>query len=205
MENTYFISRYCHVKNNAISLNGSMVYENEAVDLNTFLKSAYQNFQTDYPKFFKMDGLSKLAFMSSEVLLKSIEMPEEGSNIAIVLSNRASSLDTDRKYQESISDSSNFYPSPAVFVYNLPNICIGEISIRHKLYSENSFFIFDQFNADYLYEYGTSLLDSNKADSVLCGWVDVDKDKYEAFMYLVTKNGSTVHTKEEITRLYQYQ
>lgn len=122
--------------------------------------------------------------------------------MAVVLSNRASSLDTDRKHQESINDPNNFYPSPAVFVYTLPNICIGEISIRHKLHSENSFFIFDQFNSEYLCDYSNSLLNDKKADEVLCGWAEVDKDSYEAFLYVVSSKGDYDHTKEEITRLY---
>ena len=51
---------------------------------------------------------------------------------------------------DAIQNKESYYPSPAVFVYTLPNICIGEISIKYKLYSENSFFIFDSLNAEYL-------------------------------------------------------
>ena len=203
MKNNYFIQGYCHIKNNTVSLNGTQLFTQESTDFNAFIKSAYQHFYTDYPKFFKMDRLSKLAFITADVLLKNGQHTiEEAQNMAVVLSNRASSLDTDRKHQESINDQDNFYPSPAVFVYTLPNICIGEISIRHKLHSENSFFIFDQFNADHLWHYSNSLLNTYKADSVLCGWVDVDQDKYEAFLYVVSSKGSYEHNKEEITRLY---
>ena len=97
-----------------------------------------------------MDSLSKLAFLAGDILLNEELSIEEENNIALVFSNKASSLDTDRKHQESIQNQENYYPSPAVFVYTLPNICIGEISIKHKLYSENSFFIFDSFNAEHL-------------------------------------------------------
>ncbi|SHI61565.1 3-oxoacyl-ACP synthase [Pseudozobellia thermophila] len=203
MNTDYFIEGYCHIKNNRVLLNGEPLFTEKKPDFASFIKSVYQHFETDYPKFFKMDKLSKLAFMAADVLLKNSGRPvNEEENMAVVLSNRASSLDTDRRYQESIDDPDNFYPSPAVFVYTLPNICIGEISIRHKLYSENSFFIFDKFNADHLWHYSKSLINHKKADAVLCGWVDVEGDDYDAFLYIVSPKGDDKHKIEEITRLY---
>ena len=120
-----------------------------------------------------------------------------------MFSNKSSSLDTDRKHQESIQNKESYYPSPAVFVYTLPNICIGEISIKYKLHSENSFFIFDSFNASHLLTYSNSLLSSNKATQVLCGWVEFDnEDNYEAFIYLVAKEGTIKHRELDILTLY---
>ncbi|MGB6153671.1 MAG: 3-oxoacyl-ACP synthase [Pricia sp.] len=209
MNRTSYISSSCHITERAILLDGNILFKNTSSDFTAFMKSAYKHFEIDYPKFFKMDRLSKLAFLAAEVLLGHPNtfkaMPADGhenQNMAVILSNRASSLDTDRKYQESISDLHNFYPSPAVFVYTLPNICIGEISIRHKLRSENSFFIFDAFNPGCLRDYSESLLQTDKADEVLCGWVDVDNDSYGAFLYLVSPTGSRSHTEQELTKLY---
>lgn len=152
-----------------------------------------------YPKFFKMDTLSKLAFLGAELVF-SKETPHE--NTAVVLSNRASSLDTDRKHQQSISDPKAYYPSPAVFVYTLPNICIGEISIRHSLYSENNFFILDAFNPDRLWTYAEALFQNKKCSEVLCGWVECDGSSYEVFMYLVSSSGSKEHSIKNIIALY---
>ncbi len=189
-------------------MNGELLYnegnEQEAQTENfpTFIKNAYKFLKTDYPKFFKMDNLSKLAFLAADVLLKSENLSEEENNIALIFSNKASSLDTDRKHQAAIENDAEYFPSPAVFVYTLPNICLGEISIKHRLYSENSFFIFDRFNAEHLQLYANSLLRSGKAEKVLCGWVDLDENSYEAFLYLVEKEGEIEHKTEEITRLY---
>lgn len=158
--------------------------------------------KTDYSKFFKMDNLSKLAFLATDVLLKEENLSEEGNNIALVFSNKASSLDTDRKHQVAIQNDEEYFPSPAVFVYTLPNICLGEISIKHRLYSENSFFIFDRFNAEHLQLYTNSLLQNGEAEKVLCGWVDFDKNSYSAFLYLVEKEGEIEHRTEDINRLY---
>lgn len=199
---TFHIATYCHIKANAISLDGNILLKNTSGDFASFMKSAYSHFEIDYPKFFKMDRLSKLAFMATDVLLGHPNSSKENRNMAVVLSNRASSLDTDRKYQQSISDKDNFYPSPAVFVYTLPNICIGEISIRHKLRSENSFFIFDAFNPGFLKDYSENLLQTDKADEALCGWVDVDENGYEAFLYVVSPTGSYSHNESQLTKLY---
>lgn len=203
MTSDFHIASYCHIKNGQISLNGKLVFENDSDDFLEFIKIAYKALNTQYPKFFKMDGLSKLVFLAADVLLKHENViPEDEQNIAIVLSNRASSLDTDRKHQESIQDINNYYPSPAIFVYTLPNICIGEISIRYKLYSENSFFIFDSLNVKHLLSNSNSLLSTQKAEKVLCGWIDLDNNNYEAFLYLVSKTGTMPHTEQQILKLY---
>ena len=204
MNSKYYIKSFCYIKNNEIALNESVIYKGEeTLGFLEFIKEAYRSMDIKYPKFFKMDGLSKLAFLASEVLLSKEKLNlEEENDIAIVFSNKSSSLDTDKKHQESIQDKDNYYPSPAVFVYTLPNICIGEISIKHKLYSENSFFIFDNFNAEYLLEYTNSLLSANKANEVLCGWVEYNGEEYEAFLYLVSKEGTIAHTKKNIVKLY---
>ncbi|WP_179021038.1 3-oxoacyl-ACP synthase [Winogradskyella forsetii] len=203
MSSEYYISSFCNIKNNTISLNGAEVYSDDNFEFSEFIKSAYKSFETNYPKFFKMDALSKLAFLAAHVLLKSENLNgDEENDIAVVLSNKSSSLDTDRKHQKSIEDKNNYYPSPAVFVYTLPNICIGEISIKYKLFSENSFFIFDNFNPQLLLDYSNSLLSTQKAEKVLCGWVELDGNQYNAYLYLVTKTGTIAHTKENIVKFY---
>lgn len=203
MAKSNYIKSFVHIKNNTVSLNGKVVYSDNELDFKSFIKAAYKASEAKYPKFFKMDSLSKLAFLAGDILLNNENLNiEEENNIAMVFSNKASSLDTDRKHQESIQHQENYYPSPAVFVYTLPNICIGEISIKHKLYSENSFFIFDSFNAKHLATYATSLLADEKATEVLCGWVEYDGDSYEAFLYLVSEQGEIIHNTQEIIKLY---
>ena len=199
MDENLYIQSYCKIKNNVISLNGKVVFNYDFEDVKLFLKAAYKSFESKYPKFFKMDSLSKLAFLGAELLLKE---ESKSSNTALVFSNSASSLDTDRKYQESINDPKNYFPSPAVFVYTLPNIGIGEISIRHQLKSENAFFIFEKYNAAFHHSYENSLIQMNKADSVLAGWVNIDENNCDVFLYLVSKNGKTAHTVKNLIELY---
>lgn len=203
MSTNYNIASYCHIKNNQVSLNGSVIFSEQNLSFSEFIKAAYKAQSTNYPKFFKMDDLSKLAFLAADILLKNQQIDLEKENdIALVFSNKAASLDTDLEYQKAIQHKDNYYPSPAVFVYTLPNICIGEISIKYKLYTENSFFIFESFNATNLYSYANSLLATNKAESVLCAWVELEGENYEAFLYLISKEGNTEHNIENIITLY---
>lgn len=194
----FHIEGFSQIKNQQVSLNGETLFKSGETEFNAFIKSAYQALDTQYPKFFKMDQLSKLALIASDLLLNK----QTEKNVALVLCNKASCLDTDRKHQASLQGE-HPYASPAVFVYTLPNICLGEISIKHGLLSENSFFIFDEFNAEYLQIYAEHLLSTKKAEKVLCGWVDFDNGKYDAFLYVVAKNGIFAHSKMEINRLYK--
>lgn len=201
MDQPFKISNYCTIRNGLVSINGEVVFSHEDSNFNEFIKAVYKHSELNYPKFFKMDSLSKLTFVASELLLKDLINIEEENNIALLFANRSSSLDTDLKYQESIQDYSNYFPSPAVFVYTLPNICIGEVSIKNNLKSENSFFIFDSFSETFFKTYSEQLIVSNKAEKVLCGWVEVLNNEYHSFVYLVEKEGVIDHNEMNIKNI----
>ena len=195
---------YCHIKDNTIKINGHTVLVKESqLSFSEFSKEVYKEKAIAYPKFFKMDNLCKLAFLASEILLENVNINDtDKENMAIVLSNNSSSVDTDRKHQETINNKENYYPSPAVFVYTLPNIAIGEISIRHQIKGENAFFVSKTFNELLLEQYATSLIQNEKSTHILCGWVDFDDDKYHAFMYLVAEEGHYKYSQEFIKKIY---
>lgn len=162
----------------------------------------YKHIDMNYPKFYKMDSLSKLALLATEALFKNKNFIPEEENIALILSNKSGSLDTDLKHQDAIADETNFYPSPAVFVYTLANICLGEISIKYKLQTENAFFVSESFQPDFMTVYAKQLVQSGKAEKALCGWVEYTENTYEAFIYLVDEQGAFEHHSETIKKLY---
>lgn len=201
MNQKLYILSYCKIKNNTIFVDGDAIFSDKKADsFADFSKKAYKENKLSYPKFFKMDNLCKLAFLSAEFLAKQVGKFDK--NTAIVLSNNASSLETDRSYQQTIQDDKSFYPSPAVFVYTLPNITIGEISIKHQLRSENVFFVSQEFNEELLFNYTSVLIANKKSNNVLCGWVNFDGESYNSFVYLVSTSGERLHTKEFIKELY---
>ena len=174
----------CSISHSTIRFRSEIIFQAEQELFSEFSKSVYRHFDFDYPKFYKMDNLSKLAFIGAELLLPEYLGTSEEKNIALVFGNKSSSLDTDLKHQSSISDD-HYFPSPAVFVYTLPNICLGEISIRHGLRSENCFFVLEEMNESFLLEYAQILLNTGKADGVLCGWVEYLLGEYEAHFWLL--------------------
>jgi len=184
------INASCTITRGKVFKNGKLIFESEATPVFDFLPKIYDFLTPDYPKFYKMDNLSKLGWLATEVLLGG----KSGANLyppektAVVLSNSNSSLDTDLRYFQTVTD----YPSPSLFVYTLPNIVIGEICIRHKFQGENAFFVFEKFEPDFICDYTSALLHNGSADFCICGWVELLADQYKATLCLVAKNGSGI-------------
>jgi hypothetical protein len=190
-----YIEKYCKIEAGKCSVNGELRFEKEGVDVQTFAKSLYQELNWQYPKFFKMDKMSKLSLLASSFFL------EEGEEVNLLFANASSSSDMDLVHQKSISDKNAFFPSPAVFVYTLPNICLGEISIKYKLYSENSFFVVEKFPTSFFCSYAELLIKSGKAKRVLCAWIEVLEEDYKIVMYAVSAKGGFPHSEEFINQI----
>jgi len=109
--------------------------------------------------------------------------------MGIILFNRSSSLDADKAYQQTINDKDNFFPSPAVFVYTLPNIVTGEIAIRHKIHGETAFYITSSFQPAIIEEIGKAAFASSGLKYLLTGWIDVSNDKMDVCMMLCEADG----------------
>jgi hypothetical protein len=61
----------CTIENSKIILNEQIIFETETENFSDFAKEAYKTLEMNYPKFHKMDHLSKLAFLASEMILKN--------------------------------------------------------------------------------------------------------------------------------------
>lgn len=174
-----------------VSVNGREL-EHEASG-NALLTELYRNHIVDWPKFFKMDTLSKAGFVASELLIKELGEHRLGSEEfaqgrAIVLFGATASLCADRNYQETIQDKDNYYPSPALFVYTLPNIVTGEIAIRNHWRGETSFYVTEAPDAAQMAFHLACAFQDQVTDSILAGWVDSSRnDDFQAFMTVVRR------------------
>ena len=174
-----------------VSVNGREL-EHEASE-NALLTELYRNHIADWPKFFKMDTLSKAGFVASELLIKELGEHRLGSEEfaqgrAIVLFGATASLCADRNYQETIQDKDNYYPSPALFVYTLPNIVTGEIAIRNHWRGETSFYVTEAPDAAQMAFHLACAFQDQVTDSILAGWVDSSRnDDFQAFMTVVRR------------------
>jgi hypothetical protein len=181
------ITRFCSIKPPVLLFNGSIVFDQPASKPAEFLKSAYRHLHIQYPKFFKMDNLSKLAFLSAELLLKDMNITSRypSEKIGLILLNASSSLETDEKHQESINDRGNYFPSPSVFVYTLPNIMTGEIAIRHKIKGENAVFIGEKPDAPAIFQLVSELFSQKRVSCCITGWVEAYHDRLSSCLMLV--------------------
>jgi 3-oxoacyl-[acyl-carrier-protein] synthase-1 len=164
------------------------------------LTELYKHFVGDYPKFYKMDPLSRLGFLASELLLqaekKSFDAKSQSSNLksqssnlksqsspqssvsrAVVFFNSSSSIATDRKYMETIA-TDNYFPSPSVFLYTLPNIVTGEIAMRNNYHGETSFFILPRRDDGLMNQIALSTFQDREVKSIITGWLDYYDDQH---------------------------
>lgn len=159
----------------------------------SLLTALYKQIIGNYPKYYKMDGLCRLGFVASELLLKAER--DEGSftedtnkTRAIVFFNRSSSIASDKKYLASIAEKDNYFPSPSVFVYTLPNIVTGEIAIRNGYHGETSFYILPHKNELLMQDIIETTFMDEQTTSVLTGWLDYeDSEHFEADLYIAYK------------------
>lgn len=162
--------------------------EQEGQEHHSLLTSLYKQMIGDYPKFYKMDGLSRLGFVASEILLNAEKgeteeerKEEEIKNLeerAIIFFNHSSSIASDRNYKESIKDKDNYFPSPSIFVYTLPNIVTGEIAIRNHFQGETSFFILPDKDEKMMEEILQASCRDAQSKSFLTGWIDYEDERH---------------------------
>ena len=163
--------------------------EQEGLEHHSLLTSLYKQMIGNYPKFYKMDGLSRLGFVASEILLNAEKgdtdverREEEGERLleerAIIFFNHSSSIASDRNYKESIKDKDNYFPSPSIFVYTLPNIVTGEIAIRNHFHGETSFFILPDKDEKMMEEILQASCRDDQSKSFLTGWIDYEDERH---------------------------
>jgi 3-oxoacyl-[acyl-carrier-protein] synthase-1 len=165
------------------------------------LTEVYKTKIGDYPKFYKMDMLSRLAFVASELLIDSEGQRSKdedqrtlnsnpstlNSSRAIVFFNHSSSIIADRQYLKSI-EKEDFYPSPAAFVYTLPNITTGEIALRNGYHGETSFYLLAERNEKLMQRVIKSTFIDRDTKSIIGGWIDCpSEDEFECEISLFCK------------------
>ena len=186
MNSTLQIESFVTIRDNKVIKNHDLIFESKEIKSLDFLNELYKQNKIQYSKFFKMDKLSKLGFLATELLIHEDNAVKKLSpyQIAVVLSNKNSSLDNDLKYFESTKN----IASPSLFVYTLPNIVIGEICIRNGFKGENFFFIGDVFDAELIKESVNLAFMNTDTQCCFCGWVDAYDETCEAIIFKVGKN-----------------
>ena len=165
-----------------VEVDGALIEIEMTPEHPDMLTALYKQHIDNYPKFYKMDKLCRLGFVASELLAKLAPSQDR----AIVLFNHSSSIYSDHRYLESIADKANYYPSPSIFVYTLPNIVTGEIAIRKGWHSETSFYVLTEKDESLMDQVLQATFSDAAVKQALTGWIDYeDETHYEADFYLV--------------------
>lgn len=176
------VTAYCRINKTGFSYNGNQVALSEPG-----INNIYKSLELKYPKFYKMDRLSKVSLLGVEILKK--ENPSlstyKDDEIALLFANSESSAVTDLKFQKSYKEDGN--ASPSLFVYTLPNIALGEIAIKNKWFGESLFFISPKFDSNQ-YDENVITLFHQGSKACICGWVNVLEEEFDAFFFLIEKN-----------------
>lgn len=191
-------AHYVRITPQSVVLDGKTV-EAEGTGL-SLLTCLYKATGGDYPKFYKMDALSRLGYVVTELLASRAQLDDA---TACILFNRSSSVASDRKYLASIADAENYFPSPSVFIYTLPNIVTGELAIRHGFHGETSFYILPDNNEALQQQVVQATLAATGAEKVITGWLDYeDENRFEAHIRLLQNTATdkadgsrTIHVK----------
>lgn len=170
------------ITNQQVCLNGVTVYQ--ATPL--VVDDVYRSLEIKYLKFFKMDVLCKWATIAAELLLKTATgyryQPLDPTKIAMVVMTNNGCIDVDTKYLESTYS----LPSPALFVYTLPNIMLGELSIKHGFKGEQLVLVDKEYNKEVMDFWVQDMLQHRGMDACLKGWIDAYEQHVEvAFDWIV--------------------
>lgn len=158
-------------------------------DFKERIRAEYKALGRPNMRFFKMDDLEKAGYVAAEKLLGEHPVVERygAFRVGMVLANRSASLDTDIRHQEILDLHPDEGTSPAVFVYTLPNIVAGEISIRHGIKGEGIFFVEETPQSDFSREYAERLISTGRLDAVLWGWCELLNENYHVTLNLLER------------------
>ena len=195
-----FISDFVRIRNAEVIKNGEKIFH---LSSEPELQAAefYRLLKMSYPKFFKMDLLAQWGMVTAELLLQnSSPLAADPFRMALLFQNITASSHADQAYQKTLQE----IPSPALFVYTLPNIVMGEIAIRHSIKGENTFIVSKEFSPEHLVEYAQTLFDQDIADELILAFLEIGSNEADILMLRIC-NVNTPHTFSKETLLQMYE
>ncbi len=183
------ISGCCRIHQNKVLVNGKKYFASDNSQHDELSMQLYRFLKTEYPKFYKMDLLSKMGFLATEIICQTTSAISKFADdeIALLFANSHSCSESDERFNHSFKVEKS--PSPAQFVYTLPNILLGELAIRNKWYGENLFTLLPAFSAEY-FSSQAGIFVPQKAKALLCGWVNLFPVT-DVFVFFAESNSET--------------
>lgn len=179
----YKVAHTINSDGKSIWLNGNVIFQREENEIDTPTQY-YRNNKLQYLKFFKMDIASKWGIVCAEILMQQIDLQYINPfKKCILLGNTSASLHTDIIYSKTMQD----IPQPAIFVYTLPNIVMGEIAIKWQWKGENTFFVLNKESKNDIDEMISVLFANDIAEVVLGGFFETFPGKEDIELSIYTR------------------
>lgn len=160
----------------AVIVDGQHLYDLREVPPAEIPVYLYKTLGLAYPKFFKMDRVSKLGFIATELLMQVVDLAVDKDKVALLLTTADGCREIDEKFAASMED----IPSPALFVYTLPNIVAGEICIRNGFKGEQMVWVAEAPDEKITNAYLQSLFAKGNTMACLVGFVNAYRDEFKA-------------------------
>lgn len=142
---------------------GKVIFEGNANRGDEFFMDAYKHCDMAYSRFHKMDEFCKLVTIAAEVILA--EKAYNPEKTGVLLSSKTGSSYVDRQYFNNVFSSEKITYKPAQFTYTLPSTVLGQMCIRHNIRGENFFFIQEEPELLFLYNYAKSLFENQSYEA----------------------------------------
>lgn len=198
-----YIHHYLNWRQEKIYKDALPCFEHSAIHSMDILSESYKALAIVYPKFYKMDLLSRLGFLAVEWLSPEIDR-NRPFDTGIICSTHQGCLEVDKAFNHSRET----FASPALFVYTLPNIALGEICIRNQIKGPQVCLIEEGSNAELLCENALNLLSRGRARNCIVGHIDATEKLLFADMAWVSDTAdldSVLLTPENLAcRFEQY-
>ncbi len=171
-----------------VEVNGLLRFQSDTISDVEFFKELYLTLNLSYAKFYKMDEISKLYFLAVELLLEnSFWTRSFGKHTALVAGTTNGCEESDKRHLTTISGIGNSLPSPATFVYTLPNIMLGEVCIRHGITGDNTCLIMRRGDTTFLNQYTKIILAEKDVAFCITGYVNYQTQNYQCYLTLYSE------------------
>ncbi len=169
-------------------------------DVDTDLTAAWATLGTNYDRFHRTDRLARLVLLCAEALLAGLPDDDDlHERTGTVLTGRHGSMDSDLRHYEALRQGQ---VSPAVFVYTLPNIALGELTIRHRLFGPGLCLLDEGPDTGRLRDLCAWMLDGEGMHRAICGRADIFAGEVSA-TFMLTGDGGRPWNNDEVDTLHR--
>lgn len=198
------IRLWSRLTNDAFRANGITLVQRaeseSAINVHEHLNSFFKAAGFSYSKFFKMDPLCKAGCLCLMPFVNYMHTHARAADGGFLLFTNSGCLMADEDHLRLMQQKA---PSPAVFVYTLPNIILGEWSILSGWKGFGQCYVLADFNAAYISQRIKAFEEDFPQTPVVAAWLSVTRHHLDGILF-ICDNGDDPNNLPIETRLLNY-